>query len=50
MIPWIKIISIGSTLLGGAASLLGGWASNKKMEELITKKVVEEIAKQTTKG
>ena len=43
----VKIIGIASTVLSIAASALGGWASDKKMEAAIAKKVAEAIAKQT---
>lgn len=40
----VRILGIAGTILGMAASLLSGWANEKKMEQTVDKKVKEALA------
>lgn len=42
----VRIIGVVGMILGGAASLLSGWANEKKMEQTVDKKVKEALAEQ----
>ena len=41
----VKIIGIAGTFLSLAGTLISGWSNDKKMDETITKKVNEALAK-----
>lgn len=45
----VRIISVVGMVLGGAASLLSGWANEKKMEQTVEKKVNEALAEHNKK-
>lgn len=40
----VRIIGVVGMVLGGAASLLSGWANDKKMEQEVEKKVNKALA------
>lgn len=40
---WTKVIGIGGTVLGVVATLVSSYASDKKQEETIAKKVAEAL-------
>ncbi len=41
----LSVLGIAATVVGGAATLLGNWVSDKKNEEMIEEKVNEALAK-----
>lgn len=41
----LSVLGIAATIVGGAATLLGNWVSDKKNEEMIEEKVNEALAK-----
>lgn len=42
-IDWIKVISLGGTVLGIASTLIAGWCQNQSMERTIEEKVNEAL-------
>lgn len=40
----IKIIGIAASVVGAVATLVGGWAGDKQMDDKIAKKVADAIA------
>lgn len=45
----VRIIGVVGMVLGGAASLLSGWANEKKMEQTVEKKVNKALAERDKK-
>ena len=45
----VRIIGVAGMILGGAASLLSGWANEKKMEQAVDKKVQAALAEKSKK-
>ena len=43
----IKVLSITMSLLGIGTSLISGWLEDEKLNNLVTEKVAEELAKQS---
>lgn len=41
---WLKVIGIGSTILGAVASVAGGWADKKNQEQVAAKAAKEAVA------
>ena len=40
----VKVIGIGATVIGAVATVASSWASSKKTEDDISKKVAEAVA------
>lgn len=45
-IDTVKLISIGATVLGLAATVVSNWVSDKKLEETVAEKVNEALKNQ----